>query len=219
MSKNYVITIARGFGSGGKEIASKIGEKLHIPVYEKQILEMASSYTGLSQDMFREVDERLRGSFIKNTLEKFRFPKEVLPQSKHFHSDLNLFFIQAEIIRELSKTVSCVIVGKCADYILKENDNVASFYIEAPRVDCLESIMKKTGVSEEEAAKMIVRTDKYRADYYKFYSGGNYWTNPINYDLTLNTHRTSREKAPDIIIDYMKRKFGPDFEEAFKDYL
>jgi len=219
MAKNYVITIARGFGSGGKEIATKIGEKLGIPVYERQILSMASSYTGLSQEMFIEVDEKLRGNYVKNALAKFRFPKEVLPQSKHFHCDINLFCIQSEIIKELAKNVSCVIIGKCADHILKEYDNVGSFYIEAPRKQCLESIMKKMEVSEAEAAKLIVRTDKYRADYYKFYTGGNYWTNPVNYDLTLNTARVGREKAADVIIDYMKLKFGADFEEAFKDKL
>ena len=74
MSKNYVITIARGFGSGGKQTATQIGEKLGIPVYEKQILEMASAYSGLSEEMFIEVDEKLRGNYVTNALAKFTFP-------------------------------------------------------------------------------------------------------------------------------------------------
>ena len=219
MSKNYVITIARGFGSGGKEIASKIGEKLGIPVYEKQILEMASEYSGLSEEMFLRVDEKIRGSMITNALSKFTFPKNVTPQSKKFECDINLFNIQAEIIRELARKVSCVIIGKCADYVLEEFDNVGSFYIEAPRWACLDSIMRKMGVSEKEAVELITRTDKYRADYYKFYSGGNYWTNPVNYDLTLNSARVGRDKCADVIIDYMKRKFGDDFCDTFKEKL
>lgn len=216
MAKNYVITIARGFGSGGKQTASQIGEKLGIPVYEKQILEMASAYSGLSEEMFIEVDEKLRGSYVTNALAKFRFPKEISPTSKHFQSDINLFCIQAEIIKQLALNVSCVIIGKCADYILKDFDNVGSFYIEAPRWACLDSIMKKTGVSEKEAAKMIEETDKYRAEYYRFYSGGNYWTNPVNYDLTLNSARVGRERCADVIIDYMSRRFGKDFDDTFK---
>ena len=150
MSKNYVITIARGFGSGGKQTATQIGEKLGIPVYEKQILEMASAYSGLSEEMFIEVDEKLRGNYVTNALAKFTFPKEVSPTSKRFESDINLFCIQAEIIKQLAQNVSCVIIGKCADHILKDFDNVASFYIEAPRKECLESIMTKTGVNEKE---------------------------------------------------------------------
>lgn len=219
MAKNYVITIARGFGSGGKEIATKLGEKLGIPVYEKQILEMASNYSGLSEELFIEVDEKVRGNAVKNALEKFTFPKEVLPTSKKFECDINLFCIQAEIIRQLAKTTSCIIIGKCADHILKEYDNVGSFYIEAPRAACLESITKKMGVDEKEAAKLIEKTDKYRADYYKFYSGGNYWTNPVNYDLTLNSARIGRDKCADVIIEMMKVKFGKDFEEAFAGKL
>lgn len=171
MSKNYVITIARGFGSGGKEIATKIGEKLGIPVYEKQILEMASEYSGLSESMFIDVDEKLRGSYVKNTLSKFSFPKEITATSNKFECDINLFCIQSEIIKQLAKNVSCVIIGKCADHILKEFDNVGSFYVEAPRWYCLDSIMRKMDVTEKEASKLIETTDKYRAEYYRFYSG------------------------------------------------
>lgn len=216
MSKNYVITIARGFGSGGKEIAQKVAEKLKIPCYENQILQMASCYSGLSEELFIEVDEKLRGNVVANALSRFTFPKEVSPQSKKFECDINLFCIQAEIIKELAKNVSCVIIGKCADHILKDFDNVASFYIEAPRSACLESITKKMNIDEKEAAKLIEKTDKYRADYYKFYSGGNYWTNPVNYDLTLNSARIGRDKCADVIIDLMKTKFGSDFEENLK---
>lgn len=214
--KNYVITIARGFGSGGKEIGKNLSDRLGIPCYENQILKMASEYSGLSEEMFINVDEKLRGSYIKNALDKFIFPKEVLPQSKKFECDINLFCIQAEIIRQLALKNSCVIIGKCADHILKEYDNVGSFYIEAPRAACLESIMKKTGLDEVFAAKLITKTDKYRSDYYEFYTGGNYWTNPVNYDLTLNSARIGREKCVDVIIETMKIKFGDDFLDTFK---
>ena len=79
--------------------------------------------------------------------------------------------------------------------------------------------MSKMNVSEKEAAELITKTDKYRADYYKFYSGGNYWTNPINYDLTMNSARIGRNKCADVIIEMMKIKFGDDFINTFKDKL
>lgn len=213
MAKNYVITIARGFGSGGKEIALNVAERLGIPCYERQILQMASEYSGVAEADFMKVDEKLRGNFIVKALEKFTFPKEAVAQNMRFESDKKLFEIQSQIIKNLAEKTSCVIVGKCADFILKNYDNVASFYIEAPRPFCLESIMNKTGVSEKEAAKLIETTDKYRADYYKFYSGGNYWTNPVNYDATLNSARVGRKKCVDVIIEMMKIKFGDDFNQ------
>lgn len=205
--KNYVITIARGFGSGGKEIGTKLASQLGIPCYEKQILDMASEYSGINKQLFAEVDERLRGSYIINWLKKAPIDVIVQPTEKGFTSDLNLFNIQSEIIRELAKTQSCIIIGKCADYILKDRDNVVSVYIEAPRADCVKSIMNKLQVPEEKAHELIKKTDKYRAEYYKYYTGGCSWTNPINYDLTLNSARIGREKCVEVIKDYLNIKF------------
>ena len=86
-------------------------------------------------------------------------------------------------------------------------DNVISIYIEAPRKNCVESIMKKLQVSEPEAHELISKTDKYRADYYEYYTRGGYWTNLVNYDLTLNSARVGREKCVDVIEDYLKIRF------------
>ena len=86
--------------------------------------------------------------------------------------------------------------------------NVISIYIEAPREKCRQSIMEKMQVSEKEADRLITKTDKYRAEYYKYYTGGDYWTNPTSYDLTINTGRVGRERAVDLIIDYLKMRFG-----------
>ena len=132
----------------------------------------------------------------------------VEPSDKKFTSDQNLYNIQARIIREMAKTESFIVIGKCADYILKDLTNVISVYIEAPRRECVESIVRKMNVSEARANELIQKTDKYRADYYKYYTGGNYWTNPVNYDLTLNSARVGREKCVEVIRDYLQIKFG-----------
>lgn len=205
---NYVITIARGFGSGGKEIGTKLAAQLGIPCYESQILEMASDYSGINVKLFAETDEKLRGGAIKKYLSGIHTDQVVTPSDKAFTSDANLFRIQSQLIRELAKTESFVIIGKCADYVLKDMDNVISIYIEAPRKDCVESIMNKMKVSEEEANRLIVKTDKYRSDYYKHYTNGNYWTNPVNYDLTLNSARIGRDKCVELIMQYKTLKFG-----------
>lgn len=205
--KNYVITIARGFGSGGKDIGNRLSKELGIPCYERQILEMASEQSGLSQELFKNVDEKLPTGFLRKRLQGFPSTNYIVsPTEKHFVSDVNLYNIQAKIIRDLANTESCIIIGKCADVVLRNFSNVVSIYIEAPRQACVESIMEKMSVTEPEANRMIYHTDKYRADYYKYYSGGGCWTNPTNYDLTLNSARIGRQQCVELIKEYLKIK-------------
>ena len=210
---NYIITIARGFGSGGKEIGTKLGEVLGIPCYERQILTMASDLSGIDESIFVETDEKLRGKYIANVLRKAPLSGVLEPWERGFVSDVNVFNIQAEIIRTLAKTESCIIIGKCADDVLKEYDNVISVYIEAPRSACVRSIKDKLHVSRERANQLIHSTDKYRAKYYSYYTGGKDWTNPINYDLVLNSHRIGRDKCVELIRAYIEIKFGKEVLE------
>ena len=207
---NCVITIARGFGSGGKEIGSKLADRLGIHCYENRILVLASQLSGLDQKMFNEVDEKIRNDFIRSFLGGI--PRQNLPKAvkKKFVSDEKLFDFQKQIIENLANTESCVIVGKCADWILKDWSNVISVYIEAPRKFCVERIKKKMDVNDEVAERSIIETDQYRAEYYKYYTGGNYWTNPINYDLTINSGRMGIDNSVDLIVDAMKIKFGEE---------
>ena len=209
--ENYVITIARGFGSGGKQIASKLAKELGINCYENRILTLASQMSGLDEQLFREVNEKMRdkkvGLFLKGLPRTMR-PK---PEEREFSSDDELFEVQKQIIEELADNESCVIVGKCADWILKDRQNVVSIYIEAPRHFCVARVTERMGVSEATAHTSIEQTDKYRAAYYEHYTGGNYWTNPVNYDLTLNSERVGVDNCVTVIKDYLKVKF-PDIK-------
>lgn len=205
---NYVITIARGFGSGGKYIGKELSKKLGIPCYDSKILTLASQASGIKEDLFHQNDEKLnKHAFLKKMMKTSKRDYIVGPTERRFTSDDNLFQIQTKVIKELAETKSCVIIGKCADHVLREKDNVISVYIEAPRKDCVQSIKDLLGVTEEEANEMIQKTDRYRADYYKYYTNGGKWTNPINYDMTLNSARVGRDRCVDLIIEYMKLKF------------
>ena len=207
--KNYVITIARGFGSGGKEIGIMLSEKLGIPCYENQILQMASDKSGISKALFVKSDEKVSGKKIAIALKKFpKITQIAQPYQKDFVSDVNLFNIQAEIIRQLASTESCIIIGKCANHILKEYDNVISVYIEAPRKACRKTVMDRLDVTAAEADQMIHQTDKYRADYYSYYSGGGYWTDPVAYDMTLNSDRIGYSQCVELIADYKDIKLN-----------
>lgn len=209
--KNYVITLARGFGSGGKQIALALSAELGIPCYESQILSMASDQSGISKKNFAMVDEKLRGSSLLKRLKSATNHDHILaPTEKKFVSDNNLYNIQVNIIKELAAAESCIIIGKCANYILRDLDNVVSVYVEAPRAACLKSIVEKLDVTEDEAHSLISKTDKYRADYFKHYTGGRNWTDPVLYDMTLNSDRIGRDKCATVIKSYLKIKFGED---------
>lgn len=205
---NYIITIARSFGSGGTEIASRLSQILGVPYYERQILTMASQTSGIDESEFVEVDEKLRGSYIVKTLTKLPTTNVLRPESRAFVSDLNLYNIQSQIIRELCKTQSCIIVGKCADFILKEENNVLSVFAEAYLQDCIQRIRNRIYVSEERARDLKKRTDRYRTAYYKYYTRGQKWNDPLNYDMFLNTSRLSTDQCAVIIADAAKTKFN-----------
>ncbi len=204
---NYVITVARGFGSKGREIALMLANELDIPCYDHQILKMASDYSGISEQLFSEVDEKLRAKRIRGLLTRVPASALLTPHDKEFTSDDNLFNIQAEIIRSQAETESCVVVGKCADYILKERKNVISIYVDAPRAWCTKTVMNRLKVDEAEANRLIHRIDKYRSDYYNYYTGGLDWTNMNHYDFVINTGRVEKAECIEMLKTIVKHRF------------
>ena len=202
---NYVITIARGFGTGGKQIGMKLAEELGINCYENRILTLASQYSGYGEELFD--DEKLKGGLLVNQfLKNLPMLKTPKPNKNKFSANKNTFDIQSKIIKQLAETESCVIIGKCADYVLKDYPNVVSVYVEAPREYTRERIMKRMHVYPDEADKLITQTDKYRADYYKYHTGRE-WTDARNYDLCLDSSKLGFERCVEEIIAYMNVRF------------
>lgn len=205
---NFIVTIARGYGSGGKEIGSKVAEAYGIQCYERRILTLASQLSGIDEDEFKKVDEKIREKNWRTILNKLPMVTTSEAMLQKFVSDDLLFEYQAKIIRTLKDSESCVIVGKAADYVLRDCPNVVSVYIEAPREYTRRRIMEKQFVPPDIADNMITRTDKYRADYYAQYTHGNYWTNPVNYDITLNSARLGIDGCVNMIKLCLKEKLG-----------
>lgn len=181
---NFVITIARGFGSGGKQIGLALSKQLGIPCYESQILSMASNYSGINKDLFFQVDEKLRGyHLIKRLMKSANKDDIVEPTDKSFISDVNLYNIQAKIIKELAKQQSCIIIGKCANHLLRDYDNTVNVYIEAPRAFCVKNVIERLGVTEEEAHRMIYQTS--------------YFSRPCNNLRTYEGHKHGSRRVCD----------------------
>ena len=205
MTRPFTVTFARGFGTGGKAIASRLAKELGIHCYENRILTLASQLSGLDHELFVEVDEKIRAhSGFSAFLAGLPRSRKYISREEPFAGDQQLFEYQKEIIENLNETESCCIVGKCANDILRHRDNVLSVYIEAPRDYCIRRTMDNMPVSREVAESTIEKTDRYRAEYYSFYTGGKSWTDPVAYDLTINSARIGIEGSVQLILAALK---------------
>ncbi|MBO7334878.1 MAG: cytidylate kinase-like family protein [Lachnospiraceae bacterium] len=205
MDKKFVITIARQYGSGGKTIGEMLSKELGVEYYNKDLILKASEESGINVSLFANADEKSKGLF--NKLKKKNYGGEVLdPSDSNFTSEENLFNYQAKIIRELAEKESCIIIGRAADYILRDRDDVLSVFVHAPHDFLMEQAAKKHSMSEKELEKYIAKIDKERAEYYKLHTGRE-WTDARNYDLCLNSSKLGFERCVEEIISYMNVRF------------
>jgi len=202
---NRVITIARSYGSGGRKMGKLLAKELGYEYYDREILRIASDDSGISEELFRQMDERKRIPLFRIAREMYT-GEVIPPDSDDFISNENLFRYQAKIIRELAATRNCVIVGRCANFILRGRENVINVFVTAPVVDCVRRVMQSDGLDLEEAEKRIRKIDKRRADYYKYFTGRQ-WHDAALYDLCLNTGHMSEKKCVDLVRAYMDARF------------
>jgi len=203
---HIVITISRHYGSGGKTVGQMLAKELGINCYDRNIMRLASDESGIAESMFGEVDEKLKNSPIFNISRNVYKGQLFPPESDDFISNDNLFNYQAKVIREVAKEESCVIIGRCADFVLKDMPNVISVFVHAPKDFCFEKAIEKNGGSEKEVEKLIAKTDKYRAEYYSHYTGKQ-WNDARNYDLCIDSSKLGFEKCVEEIKAYIDVRF------------
>ncbi|TGX96965.1 cytidylate kinase-like family protein [Hominisplanchenecus murintestinalis] len=204
--EKVIITIARQYGSGGKTIGQMLANDLGIPFYSREILRLASDDSGIREELFNQADEKLRSNPLFGASKKVYTGGLISPESDDFVSSENLFNYQAKVIKELAEKGSCVIVGRCADFVLKDRANVVSVFVHAPADYCMERAMERNDMSRKEMEKFIAKTDKYRGDFYHYYTG-NVWNDARNYDLCLNSSKLGFEKCVEEIKAYIKVRF------------
>lgn len=197
-----VITIARSYGSGGKTLGELLAKDLGIPCYDRELIRMASDESGINEALFGKADEKKKGRSLFKTIKPYS-GGVLPPESSDFVSDDNLFNLQAKIIKDLAEKESCIIIGRCADYVLKDRKDVLRLYFYATEEDCLIRLKNISGEPEKELLKKIHTIDKHRADYYKYYTG-NDWNDTRNYDFCLNTGSMSYEKLIDVVKAYIE---------------
>ena len=165
-SKHYVITIERQYGSGGRITGMRLAEELGIHYYDEEILKMTSETSAIGEQYFRLADEKAGNNLLYRTVTNMK--PELSAPVKDGHkltSPENLFRFQSELIRELADNESCIIIGRCADYVLKDNPDVIRLFFYAPLEDCIRRVVDQNGISAKEAEKKIAKIDKYRAEY------------------------------------------------------
>ncbi len=197
-----VITIARGFGSGGRTIGKLLAQRLNCDYYDNDLIKLASEESGINIELFGRADEKVKVNLFKRYNRSYG--EYVLsPDSAEFVSDDNLFNYQAKIIKELAEKQDCIIIGRCADYILKDNPDVLRLFVYADEKTCIKNVTELYGMTPADAKKTIDKIDKSRAAYCKYYTNKS-WYDVSNYDLCINTSDISFDKAVDIIMAYIE---------------
>ncbi len=205
--EKIVVTIARQYGSGGRQIGNMLAKDLGIRAYSREILRLASDDSGINEALFNEADEKLKNTTLFGIMRKEYHGELIPPESEDFISNQNLFNYQAKVIKELAAAESCVIIGRCADYVLRDMPDVVSVFVHASPEFCLQEAMRRGARSEKDAEKKIQKTDKYRGDYYHYYTG-QVWNDARNYDLCLSSEKLGFEGCVEAIKRYLKVRFG-----------
>jgi len=188
MKPDFVITIGRSIGSGGLDIAKALGEELGVKVYDKNLLvEVAKEY-GLHPEMFVKRDER-SSRYLKSILNFrgiLRGTGNAMPTS--VMTDEDMFKMQSDVMRKIASEGSCIFVGRCADYILRDHPHIFNIFITAPLAKRVERVIGHHGFTEQQALKHIRRIEASRGDYYNYYTFKK-WGDSSSYDLCIDTEK------------------------------
>lgn len=196
MDKKFVITIGRQLGAGGRQLAEELGRRLGVPVYNREIIDEAAKQSGLAAELFEKADEHESnltplGSGI------WGFGSMTSPG--YINND-TLFGIQSQTIESLADRSSCIIVGRCADYVLRERERVLSVFVTAPLEERVARLCSSCDKDEKECRSWIATTERRRSSYYNYYSFKT-WGAAESYDLCLNSSKLGIEGCADVVLE------------------
>jgi len=205
--KNLVITIGRQYGSGGRIVGKALAEELGIHFYDEEILSITSEQSAVGEVFFRLADEKAGSNLL------YKIVSGLKPQLGKPSTDAdivkpeNLFRFQSQVIKELASEESCIIAGRCGDYILgrekEEFPGLVKIFVYADTETLIKRTMEVDTIDEKEATKRVKKINRERKEYYRYYTGGN-WEDWNNYDLIINTSCIDLEQTAKLIKDYIK---------------
>ena len=195
--KNPIITISREFGSGGRESGQIVAQKLNIPYYDNALITIAAKKSGFVEELFEQADQKPTGSLLYS-LSMFGAGMS----SVELPLNDKIFLIQSDIIKEVAAQGPCVVVGRCADYVLRETENVVNFFLYGSIEARTAFAIREHDFTSEKAAEAVKKFDKRRASYYHYYTGKK-WGEAQNYHLCMDTTNLTPEKTAEIILKYV----------------
>lgn len=205
MSKKVIITIDRQYGSGGRAIGEQLAKDLGIPLYDKEISQMAAEKNGMSKEVFEKADETAASSLLYSVVTgAYMFGNHVSPALDLPIND-KVFIAQTEIIKTLAHKGSCVIVGRCADYILRNDPDMINVFIHAYLPSRIERAIKEYDLPPEKVEMQISKIDKKRGNYYHYYTGEK-WGNAIHYKLCIDSSVLGIEGSVAVIKAFIENK-------------
>ena len=204
----YVINLGRQLGSGGKEIGEKLAAELGIKFYDKELLTLAAKESGLCQEFFEKADEHTSQNIIGGLFgTRFPFYNDGTMPLGNCLSNEALFKIQSDVIRELAEKESALFVGRCADYVLRDNPRCVNIFIAANEDFRAERIMKSKDISKDAALEMIEKADKKRAAYYNYYSYKT-WGAAASYHMCIDSSVLGIDGTVKFIKEFVRLKVG-----------
>lgn len=207
----FIINIGRSLGSGGRAIGHILAKEFDIAYYDREILNLAAKESGFCPEVFERSDEKNR--FLRTL-------GNIIPffggGSTYYNNELsneNLFRLQSEAIRKAAADHSCIFIGRCADYVLRDFPRCVNVFITADMADRISSVVKRNGCTENEARSIIERGDKERADFYNFYSSGT-WGAASTYHLCINSSVLGIDRTAEYIKQFIIDKLGFEQQEG-----
>lgn len=203
MNTNKIITIGRQFGSGGHETGVKLADLFGFEYYDNKLITLAAKEIGFAPEYFENVDEKPK---FNNAFRIFEGVFAGNYQYENYFSNDMLFKIQSDVILKLAEEKSCVFVGRCSDYILRNNPNVASIFIHSSVADRTQRICNRLSVTEQKALDLIKQFDKRRASFYNYYSNKR-WGHCESYNISVDVSVLGEEQTVNFLAEFIKKRF------------
>ena len=199
---SFIINIGRQLGSGGRSIADILARHYGITAYDRKLIELAATESGLSQEFFENADEKKWHGFFHSIFSN-RAAANAMGGNDSYLSNDALFKVQSDIIRDLAEKESCIFIGRCADYILRDHPRCINLFFTANLEDRVARMTSEKNITTEQAAELIEKTDRRRAAYYNYYSGKT-WGAAECYDLCINTSHLGFEGTAEMLKEYIE---------------
>lgn len=197
-----IITLGRQYGSGGREIGQKIADYYGIPFYDNELITRAAKESGFAEETFAKAEDKATNSLLYSLAMGINVYGNQDFGFTGLSLDDRIFLAQSDVIRKVADEGPCVIVGRCADYVLKERENIVNLFVKASMSFRLERVVKEYGEEEKKAADIILKNDKRRANYYSYHVGEK-WTDLSNYDLVIRSDFAGIEQSVKCICGYL----------------